>query len=91
MTGVQTCALPIWRGKMVSYAQLCQASPQQVAALAGLSLSRQQQQDLLLFRLSDAKQQGQPYQGVKTRAEQVFSATELIWLHHQLTDVELWH
>lgn len=78
------------RCKMVSYAQLCQASPQQVAALAGLTLSSQQQQDLLLFRLSDAKQQGLPYQGVKTSAEQVFSTTELIWLRHQLTDIELW-
>lgn len=78
------------RCKMVSYGQLCQVSPQQVAALAGLTLSSQQQQDLLLFRLSDAKQQGQPYQGVKTSAEQVFSATELIWLRHQLTDIELW-
>ena len=78
------------RCKMVSYAQLCQASSQQVAALAGLTLSSQQQQDLLLFRLSDAKQQGQPYQGVKTSAEQVFSATELIWLRNQLTEIALW-
>lgn len=78
------------RCKMVSYAELCQASPQQVAALASLTLNIQQQQEIQMFRLSDAKQQGQPYQGVKTIAEQVFSATELIWLRNQLTEIALW-
>lgn len=74
----------------VSYAELCRASPQQVAALAGLTLNSQQQQEIQLFRLLDAKQHGQPYQGVKTSAEQLFNATELIWLRNQLTEIELW-
>jgi hypothetical protein len=78
------------RCSMLSYAWLCQASPQQLATLAGLTLSSQQQQAIQPFRLSDAKQHGQPYQGVKTSAEQVFSATELIWLRNQLTDLTLW-
>ncbi|MDF3123443.1 hypothetical protein [Rheinheimera sp. 1928-s] len=62
---------------VLSYEQLKDFTPPQLASLAGLTLTDAEQQLWREFRLFDAKQQGVPFQPTKKSAEELFSPAEL--------------
>lgn len=63
--------------KLLSYEQLTHTSAQQLAVLAGSTLTEIEQRRWNAFRHFDAKQQGVPFQNRKKPADALFSAAQL--------------
>lgn len=69
---------------VLSYEQLKDCTPQQLAWIAGLELTDAEQKQWQDFRLFDAKQQGVAFQPTKKSAEELFSSAELEQIRSEL-------
>lgn len=69
---------------VLSYEQLKDSTPQQLARIAGLELTDAEQKQWQDFRNFDAKQQGVPFKSTKKSAEELFSPAELEQIRSEL-------
>jgi hypothetical protein len=69
---------------VLSYEQLKDTTPQQLARIAGLELTDSEQKQWQEFRQFDAKQQGVPFRSNKKPAHALFSSAELQQIRSQL-------
>lgn len=69
---------------VLSYEQLKDYNPQQLAKIAGLELTDAEQKQWQEFRLFDAKQQGVPFKSTKKSAQELFNSLELQQIRSQL-------
>jgi hypothetical protein len=69
---------------VLSYEQLKDSTPQQLASIAGFELAEAEQKQWQEFRLFDAKQQGVPFQSTKKSAQELFNPAELEQIRSKL-------